>query len=150
MNSTVKIMLFITPLFLFGCVTAPAFQPTETSTAIPTSSPFPTETATPTNTPSPTEPPLVSFASKVRPIILSRCVVCHGGTHGTEEGLNMLTYKFLMSGSDNGPVIIPFDAEGSKLVELISTQEMPKRGPKLTPSQVQTIVDWINQGALDN
>jgi len=27
---------------------------------------------------------------------------------------------------------------------------MPKRGPKLTPDQVQLVVDWINQGALDN
>jgi len=55
-----------------------------------------------------------------------------------------------MAGSDNGPVVIPGDVKNSLLVELITTQEMPKRGPKLTPLQIQLITDWVNQGALDN
>jgi hypothetical protein len=55
-----------------------------------------------------------------------------------------------MAGSENGLVIVPGDAENSLLVELVATQEMPKRGPKLTPPQVQIITDWVNQGALDN
>jgi hypothetical protein len=33
---------------------------------------------------------------------------------------------------------------------MVSTQEMPKRGPKLTPDQVQLIMTWINEGALNN
>jgi len=36
------------------------------------------------------------------------------------------------------------------LVELVTTQKMPKRGPKLTPPQIQIITDWVNQGALNN
>jgi hypothetical protein len=36
------------------------------------------------------------------------------------------------------------------MAEMIVSQKMPKRGPKLTPPQVQTIIDWINQGALNN
>ncbi len=55
-----------------------------------------------------------------------------------------------MAGSDNGPVVIAGDASNSLLVELIANQKMPKRGAKLTPSQVQLITDWVNQGALDN
>jgi hypothetical protein len=55
-----------------------------------------------------------------------------------------------MAGSDNGPVIAPGDAANSLLVEMVATQKMPKRGPKLTPPQVQLITDWVNQGALDN
>ncbi len=62
----------------------------------------------------------------------------------------MRNYTELMIGSENGPVVIPGDADGSKLVELVASQKMPKRGAKLTPSQVQLISDWINQGALDN
>ena len=61
----------------------------------------------------------------------------------------MLTYAELMAGSDIGPVIMPGDAEHSRLAEMVSTQKVPKRGPKLTPPQVQVIIDWINQGALD-
>jgi hypothetical protein len=60
------------------------------------------------------------------------------------------TYASLMAGSENGPVITPGDAANSLLVELVTNQKMPKRGPKLTPPQVQLIMDWVNQGALDN
>jgi hypothetical protein len=31
-----------------------------------------------------------------------------------------------------------------------SSGKMPKRGPKLTAEQIQTISDWINAGALNN
>jgi hypothetical protein len=62
----------------------------------------------------------------------------------------MNTHASLIAGSDNGPVIVPGDAANSLLVEMVATQKMPKRGPKLTPPQVQLITDWVNQGALDN
>jgi len=62
----------------------------------------------------------------------------------------MLTYAELLAGSNNRPVVMPGDSANSLLVEMVSTQKMPKRGPKLTHPQVQIIIDWINQGALDN
>ncbi|HXQ33312.1 MAG TPA: c-type cytochrome domain-containing protein, partial [Anaerolineales bacterium] len=118
-----------------------------------------TDTAAPTDTAQATTPAAatqpvaqgatVSFATDILPIIQSRCINCHGGDR-TEEGLVMLTYAELMAGSDNGPVVMPGDAGNSLLAELVSTQKMPKRGPKLTPPQVQVIIDWINQGAVDN
>ena len=55
-----------------------------------------------------------------------------------------------MAGSENGPVVTAGNAADSKLVELIVNQKMPKRGPKLTPPQVQLITEWVNQGALNN
>jgi len=154
-----KILILI---LIAGLISACGSQPTEapaTATDIPTETPLPTDTAVPTVTDAPTEiptetppaePAMISYDAKVKPILLSRCVVCHGGSRGTEEGLNMISYESLIAGSDNGPVIIPGDAEGSLLIELITKQEMPKRGPKLTPPQVQLITDWVNQGALDN
>ena len=62
----------------------------------------------------------------------------------------MKSYADIMAGSDNGPVIVPGDADNSLMVELLLANKMPKRGPKLTPPQTQLIVDWVNQGALDN
>ena len=91
----------------------------------------------------------VSFASDVLPIFESRCKNCHGGNR-IEEGLDLLTYADLMKGSKNGPVVLPGNATNSLLIELLVNQKMPKRGPKLTPSQIQPIIDWINQGALEN
>jgi hypothetical protein len=91
----------------------------------------------------------VSFANDVFPIIDSRCINCHGGER-TEEGLVMFTHADLMAGSDNGPVIVPGDPTNSLLVELVTSQKMPKRGPKLTPSQVQIITAWVADGAPNN
>jgi hypothetical protein len=74
---------------------------------------------------------------------------CHGGQR-TEKGLDMKSFDSLMAGSENGPVVTPGDAAHSKFVELVANQKMPKRGPKLTPPQVQLFTDWVNQGALNN
>lgn len=158
----VKVVLFV---LIAGLLTAcgtpstntPASEPTE-AVAPATDTEAPTESAA-TEAPAATEPgaatepaiqgATVSFANDVLPIIESRCIGCHGGDR-TEEGLVLLDHANIMAGSDNGPVIVPGDAENSLLVELVATQEMPKRGPKLTPPQVQIITDWVNQGALDN
>ena len=91
----------------------------------------------------------VSFAHDVLPILESRCTNCHGGER-TEKGLNLTTYTGMMQGSQNGPVVTAGNAIDSKLVELIVNQKMPKRGPKLTPPQVEVITNWVNQGAPNN
>ena len=136
----------------------PASEPTE-AVAVPTQ--VVANTLAPTNAPSPIAPTdvlatqasvqgaTVSFANDILPLLNNRCANCHGGNR-TEEGLNLLSYAAIMSGSKNGAVVTPGDADNSLLVELLVSQEMPKRGPKLTPTQIQPIIDWINQGALDN
>ena len=134
---------------------ASSLQPTA-AVILPTQALIPTPVST--NSAEPTEAPTaepavqvsaVSFANDVFPILQSRCINCHGGNR-TEEGLSMKTYAELMHDSQNGLVITAGDASTSLLAELISNQKMPKRGPKLTPPQIQLIIDWINQGALDN
>ncbi len=91
----------------------------------------------------------VSFSTDILPIFESRCVSCHGGNK-TEKGLDLKSFASLMNGSEEGPVVTAGDAANSSLASLILNGKMPKRGPKLTPEQVQLIIDWINQGALDN
>ena len=138
--------------------TALASLPTEnvpTATEAPTEVPAATDTSAPVvEEPAATESvpaggATVSFANDILPIIQSRCINCHGGDR-TEEGLSMNSYAEIMVGSENGSVITPGDAANSLLAQMVIEQEMPKRGPKLTPPQVQLIVDWINQGALNN
>lgn len=124
-----------------------ASQPTEAVASVTeTSAPATTEAAAATE---PVASATVSFTDDVLPILESRCVNCHGGNK-IEEGLSLRTYGDMMIGSENGAVIVAGDAANSKLVELVSKQKMPKRGPKLTPPQIQLIMDWINQGAQDN
>jgi len=159
---------FIIIILITGLLTACGGQPTADALAsLPTEEYVsPTQTSAPTNTAIPptdvptevpTEAPTaepvmgsgVSFANDILPILQSRCVNCHGGER-IEEGLIMKTYNDIMAGSDNGSVVIAGDAGNSLMAELLLANKMPKRGPKLTPPQVQLIVDWINQGALNN
>jgi tRNA A37 threonylcarbamoyladenosine modification protein TsaB len=91
----------------------------------------------------------ISFSKDVYPILESRCGKCHMGSF-TSENLNMETYDSLMAGSQNGVVIIAGNAKESLLAGKILKGEMPKRGPKLTPAQMQIIIDWINAGAPNN
>lgn len=91
----------------------------------------------------------ISYSKNVYPILESRCGKCHMGSF-TSENLNMETYDSLMAGSQNGVVIVAGNAKESLLARKILKGEMPKRGPKLTPAQVQIIIDWINAGAPNN
>jgi hypothetical protein len=91
----------------------------------------------------------VSFSADVLPILESRCVNCHGGDRIEGEFL-LRSYDELMAGGESGAVVIPGDADSSYLAELLIEQKMPKRGPKLTPPQTETIINWINQGAENN
>lgn len=161
---------FVILLLVVGLISGCAAQPTEEptippteeivpATESPTNVPAATDTSAPTaepateSVPATTEPAAggatVSFTTDILPIFESRCVNCHGGNR-TEAELSLRTHADAMTGSEGGAMIIPGDAANSVLVEMVATQEMPKRGPKLTPPQVQLIIDWINQGALNN
>ena len=164
----------MTALILAGCGTQAAAEPTVTQAPPTETVPAPTETSapTPTDVPTeaptevPTEPPTevpteapaeapaagastVSFANDVMPIIQSRCINCHGGDR-IEERLVFFTYEDIMAGSDNGPVVVPGDTANSLMVQLVTTKEMPKKGPKLTPPQIQIITEWVAAGAPNN
>lgn len=91
----------------------------------------------------------VSFAKDVMPIFQNYCLRCHG-QEDVKEGLDMTTYDGLMAGSFNGSVVEPGDANNSYLVQLIAEGKMPKRGQRPSQQELQTIIDWIDQGALNN
>lgn len=149
-----------------GSAAQTAPEPATATVALPeptaTEAPAATETAVPTveaaqPSTDPTESPAtesagavtVSFAGNVMPILESKCIKCHG-VESTKEGLNLMNYDNLMAGSFNGQVLVPGDAANSLFVQLIVEGEMPNRGPKLSPEEMQVIMDWVNQGALNN
>lgn len=90
-----------------------------------------------------------SFRNDIQPILEKHCIKCHGGEFPS-EGLSTESYESLISGSQNGQVIIVGDANNSLLFEQIKNGEMPKRGTDLTNEQIQLIQQWINEGALNN
>ncbi len=126
--------------------TEAVFQPTEAPTV--TEAPIATATieAPATNSSTTSE---VSFAADIKPILDARCIKCHG-VEQTKEGLDLQTYDNIFAGSRNGSVIEPGNAEHSLLVQLIVEGEMPNRGQPVTPEELQLIINWVNQGALNN
>ena len=122
-----------------------------TPTETPAPSPLPTETPAglgDTPTPGDKASP-VSFSKDVLPVLERRCVQCHGDEK-TGGGLSLKTYADTLAGSQNGPVVEPGSATDSFLVKQILSGKMPKKGPRLLPSEIQAIRDWIDAGALDN
>jgi hypothetical protein len=124
-------------------------NPIETDTPIPTSTP--TKMPLPaTDTPAPVEETAqISFANDVLPIFDRRCFNCHGGEK-VENDFSVETYEALMKGSWNGPVLEPGDPNSSYLVELIESGDMPNRGPRLLPAEIEAIRAWIEAGAPNN
>jgi len=88
----------------------------------------------------------VNYQDHVLPIFQQHCAECHGDEE-QEEGLKLTTYRAAINGSQNGPVIEPGDPDGSYLVELVVSGEMPKRGDRLSDSEIETLVAWIEAGA---
>jgi mono/diheme cytochrome c family protein len=91
------------------------------------------------------------FRRQVRPLLLERCVKCHGGDK-TRGGLNLVTREALLKGGDDGTVLVPFDARASRLYHLAAHLDKPpmpppEQGPRLTAEQVRNLADWIDLGA---
>jgi len=157
------ITLLIFTIVLSACgggeAPLPATEPAAPTEAVsqPTDAPVATDTAAPaTEMPTATEASTtnstttgVSFVNDIKPIFDARCIKCHG-VERTKEGLDMQTYENIMAGSRNGPVIEPGNADNSYLVQQIVNGEMPDRGEPVTPDELQLIIDWVNQGALNN
>ena len=56
----------------------------------------------------------------------------------------MLTYEGLMKGGEDGPVIVPGNSAGSRLVQVQSTG---KHFANLTAEELAVIKQWIDAGA---
>ena len=98
----------------------------------------------PTPEPAPTPAPVVgtpTFDANIGPLLATKCALCHGAT--ASAGLDFTTYASAMKGSDNGPVIIPGDSQGSKLVLVQSGNHFAK----LSIEELELVKQWIDAGA---
>ena len=93
----------------------------------------------------------VSFVREVAPILLRRCVGCHGDKINL-GGYRVNTFQYLMKRCGSGALpVSPGKPENSTLFKLITTKDaairMPKGDEPLTPSQITAIRKWIVEGA---
>jgi formylglycine-generating enzyme required for sulfatase activity len=95
----------------------------------------------------------IDFVKDVQPILEFNCLGCH--REGEAKGkLRLDTRELAFKGGDDGPGIVPF--ESGKSLVYTSTALPPdhddlmppsKKGGPLPKEEIQTLKDWIEQGA---
>jgi hypothetical protein len=92
----------------------------------------------------------VNFVKDVRPILADRCYSCHGPDKQKGD-LRWDIKSGAFKTGEHGPVIVPGDSAGSRVIKLVSGLEpdsiMPPRGDRLTIEQIGLLRAWIDQGA---
>ena len=104
----------------------------------------PANPANPAN-PAPAANGAVSFVRDVAPMLLARCGRCHVDNMRGE--FSMATFEALMKGPKGARVIIPGEDTDSRLVEVITTGDMPRGGGKPTADEMAKLKKWIKDGA---
>ncbi len=97
----------------------------------------------------------VQFNRDVRPILAENCFACHGPDSGAQKAkLRLDRAEDAMASHHSGTPIVPGHPEQSEILTRIGSSDpeegMPplKTGKKLSPAQVQTLKDWVAQGAV--
>ncbi|MFN9718152.1 MAG: DUF1553 domain-containing protein [Planctomycetota bacterium] len=88
------------------------------------------------------------FETHVRPLLMTRCIGCHG-EEKQSGGLRLDSLNAMLKGGDSGPAMQPGDAESSRLIEAIRYRgdlQMPPETP-LTDQERDILVHWVNSGA---
>ena len=96
----------------------------------------------------------VNYIEDIQSIFNASCTSCHNTASGnySNHQLDLTSYSGVMLGGESGAVVIPYDSNLSILYQEVSTGNMPPyssgSGP-LTTDQINLIVEWINEGALE-
>lgn len=88
------------------------------------------------------------FESKVRPLLAEHCVACHGPKK-QQSGLRLDTKQGMLTGADDGPVVVPGDPDKSALIKAVRYADDPRMPPrgKLPDAAVADLVTWVKMGA---
>ena len=95
------------------------------------------------------ETPETVFELKIRPVLVTNCLPCHGGKK-TSSGLKVDSRESLLLGGDRGPAIVPGDPAKSLLIQAVrridEDLKMPPEKP-LAPEVVSALTEWVARGA---
>lgn len=108
----------------------------------------------------------VSFSDDVQPIFERYCISCHSGSgEGVERSEYLMTdYENVMTGTKFGQVVVPGSRMSSALYLVIAGKTAPEirmpphndesfaagRGVMLSAEAIETVGQWIDQGARNN
>lgn len=90
----------------------------------------------------------VNFEHDIRPIFKAHCFHCHGQDEHRDGGLDLRLVRFLKTGGESGPAIIPGNPDDSLLLQRVQNHEMPPEGGQpLSPAQISRLKRWLELGA---
>ena len=84
------------------------------------------------------------FEKEVRPLLIERCVKCHGGDK-TRGSLKLTSREAVLLGGDTGPAAVPGKPDDSLLVQLVhrtDKMKMPK-GNRLPDHEIAVLTRWV-------
>ena len=89
------------------------------------------------------------FENRIRPLLVRRCLRCHGGEK-TRRGLRVDSREALVNGGKSGAAIVPGRADDSLLIQAVRYGEngpqMPPTG-KLPEEEIEMLAKWVAGGA---
>ncbi len=89
------------------------------------------------------------FENKVRPVLGTHCVKCHG-PEKQNNGLRLDSRASIVKGADYGAVVEAGKPDASKLLKAIrhdaGVEAMPKNADKLPDDAIAALTEWIAQG----
>lgn len=93
----------------------------------------------------------VNYNTQIKPLLNKNCIACHGGVKKA-GGFSLLFRHEAVAPTKSGkPAIIPGDADGSELIRRLTLadpeERMPLEHPPLKPDEIETLRNWIDQGA---
>ena len=94
-------------------------------------------------------PPDDYFATRVWPLLDSRCIQCHGPKK-QKGALRLDSREAALKGGDSGPALVPKKPKESLLLRLVRHAEKDLEMPpkeKLTDGEVAILERWIAEGA---
>ncbi len=95
-----------------------------------------------------TEDAEVFFETKIRPLLASSCIECHGPKKAS-GGLRLDTKEFFFQGGESGATIEAGNVDGSLVVRAIRREgdlQMPPEKP-LSKQEIENLTRWIEDGA---
>jgi Protein of unknown function (DUF1553)/Protein of unknown function (DUF1549)/Planctomycete cytochrome C/Concanavalin A-like lectin/glucanases superfamily len=91
------------------------------------------------------------FESRIRPLLNEHCFECHSARADAIQGELLLdSREGVLKGGENGPAIVPFEPEKSRILAAVGRTDedlqMPPDGP-LTDQAIADLKTWIERGA---
>jgi cytochrome b subunit of formate dehydrogenase len=135
---------------LFGVYGFIGSEKTAITTVLPISNPVPVylpQTPTPIPTSIATAVPagMVTWDASIAAMFQTKCSMCHNASLAT-NGLSFASFADALRGGVNGPIIVPGNADNSKLVQLQSAGAHPGQ---FNLDEITTVRNWITNGALE-